>query len=70
MMDIEIVKQLMNGNHLEPKELDRAEVIINSFVINLKDRGRKVILKILDSLDKKELDEISTKALDLWVEIL
>lgn len=28
MTDIQIVEQLLNGNHLEPKELNRAEKIV------------------------------------------
>jgi len=29
MEDLDIIKQLMDGNHLEPKELARAKVIVN-----------------------------------------
>jgi len=45
MEDIDIVKQLMSGNHLEPNELDRAEALLHSFIIGMKGRGRKVELK-------------------------
>jgi len=45
MKDIKIVEQLMNGNHLEPNELDRAEALLHSFIIGMKGRGRKVELK-------------------------
>ena len=28
MEDIDIIKQLMNGNHLEPKDLERASKLV------------------------------------------
>jgi len=68
MKDIDIVKQLMSGNHLEPGELDRAEALLHSFIMSMKGRGRKVILKMLDSLNKEELGEIESKALNLWID--
>ena len=68
MEDIEIVKQLMSGNHLEPEELDRAEALLHSFIMSMKGRGRKVILKILDSLDRLELNEVNRKSLNLWID--
>ena len=68
MKDIDIVKQLMSGNHLEPGELDRAEALLHSFIMSMKGRGRKVILKMLDSLNREELNEVETKALNLWLD--
>ena len=68
MEDIEIVKQLMTGNHLEPNELDRAEALLHSFIMSMKGRGRKVILKMLDSLDRLELNEVNRKSLNLWID--
>jgi len=35
MEDMEIIKQLRHGNHLEPKELTRAGEIINLLAIEL-----------------------------------
>jgi len=28
MKDLEIIKQLLNGNHLEPKEVERAKKVL------------------------------------------
>jgi len=33
MKDLEIIKQLMNGNHLKDKELKRALILIKSLYI-------------------------------------
>lgn len=36
MEDLEILKQLLNGHHLEPSELERAKVLINKLNLYLK----------------------------------
>lgn len=36
MTDIQILKQLLNGWHLEPKELERAEELVKRLTIYLK----------------------------------
>lgn len=44
MKDIDIIKQLMTGNHLEPAELKRAQIVLAGLVFNLDMRmkeGRK-----------------------------
>lgn len=38
MTDIQIIKQLLNGNHLSNTELKRAETILNSLNTELKNR--------------------------------
>jgi len=38
MKDIEILNQLLTGNHLEPKELNKAKHIIMGLEIALKQR--------------------------------
>lgn len=38
MEDIQIIKQLLNGNHLEPKEIERAERIIYNLRVELHSR--------------------------------
>lgn len=38
MKDIEILKQLLNGNHLEINELERAKQIIHSLNLSLNER--------------------------------
>lgn len=38
MEDIQILKQLLNGNHLEPKEIERAKAIVRNLNINLNNR--------------------------------
>ena len=38
MKDIEIIKQLYNGNHLEDKELNKARHILHGLNLSLKDR--------------------------------
>ena len=38
MTDIQIIKQLLNGFHLEPKELQRAKNIVNQLQNDLKNR--------------------------------
>ena len=41
MNNIEILKQLLNGNHLEKKELEKAKNIIHGLKMNLKSRLEK-----------------------------
>jgi hypothetical protein len=44
MTDLDIIKQLMAGNHLEPAELKRAQIVLAGLVFNLDMRmkdGRK-----------------------------
>ena len=38
MKDEEIIKQLLNGNHLEPKELNRANVLNHLINIEIQTR--------------------------------
>lgn len=38
MSDIQILKQLLNGYHLEPKELQRAKTIIKNLEIEASKR--------------------------------
>jgi len=38
MKDIQILSQLLNGNHLEPKELKRAEQLLNSLTAEFNSR--------------------------------
>lgn len=38
MEDIEILKQLLNGNHLEPKEVERAKTLVRNMNLNLNNR--------------------------------
>lgn len=38
MQDIDIIKQLMNGNHLERPELNRALTLIEMLKINIQNR--------------------------------
>lgn len=40
MEDIEILKNLINGNHLEQKELEQAQNILYLLTMNLKSRVR------------------------------
>lgn len=40
MKDIDIIQQLLNGNHLEPTELDRARELVYSLNIALTNRGK------------------------------
>jgi hypothetical protein len=41
MTSLEILNQLLKGNHLEPAELKRAEQIVHSIKVELKSRTRK-----------------------------
>lgn len=41
MTDIQIIEQLLNGNHLEPKEVKRAEQILYNLKIELHSRQSK-----------------------------
>ena len=41
MEDIEVIKQLMRGNHLSNKELDQAEILIYRLTIEHKGRARE-----------------------------
>ena len=41
MTNREIIHQLLDGYHLEPKELERAEQIVHSITQELKSRTRK-----------------------------
>jgi len=41
MQNIEIIKQLLDGNHLNKKELEQAKKIIYSLNLALKQRGIK-----------------------------
>ena len=38
MEDLQIIKQLLNGYHLEPKELERAKKILIQLQTELKNR--------------------------------
>ena len=38
MEDLDIIKQLMSGNHLEPAELARARQLVRGLQINLEMR--------------------------------
>ena len=38
MEDLDIIKQLMSGNHLEPAELKRAKQLVKGLQINLDSR--------------------------------
>ena len=38
MEDLDIIKQLMSENHLEPKEIERAQKLISSLQINILNR--------------------------------
>jgi hypothetical protein len=40
MEDIDILKQLMHGNHLEDKDLDRAKKLLKLLTVQLKSRVR------------------------------
>lgn len=40
MTDLQIIKQLLDGNHLEPKELIRAKHILISLNNDLKNRKK------------------------------
>ena len=39
MSDIDILKQLLSGNHLESKDLARARVLVYGLSVELKRRG-------------------------------
>jgi len=41
MNDLDIIKALLNGNHLEPKELQRVDKIIHSLLVENKSRYNK-----------------------------
>jgi hypothetical protein len=41
MTSLEVLNQLLKGNHLEPEELKRAEQIVHSITQELKSRTRK-----------------------------
>jgi len=41
MSDLEILKQLLNGNHLEDKELERALKLVYLFDLELEKRCSK-----------------------------
>jgi hypothetical protein len=41
MTSLEILNQLLKGNHLEPKELERAEKIVHSITQELKSRTKE-----------------------------
>lgn len=41
MRSIEIIEQLLNGNHLEKKELERAKIILDSLQVQLRQRLEK-----------------------------
>lgn len=36
MKDIDIIKQLLNGNHLEKKEIERARELVYQFTLRLR----------------------------------
>jgi hypothetical protein len=36
MKDLDIIKQLMAGNHLEKNEIERAKQLVHGLTINLK----------------------------------
>ena len=38
MNDLEIIKQLLNGNHLNDKELNRAKELIESLQLEINNR--------------------------------
>ena len=38
MKDLQILKQLLNGQHLEPNEIIKAEKLLNKLQIELKTR--------------------------------
>ena len=38
MEDIEILKQLLGGNHLEKKDLQRAKQLVNSMKVSINSR--------------------------------
>jgi hypothetical protein len=38
MKDLQILKQLLNGHHLEPKEIEQAKKVLNRLNIELKNR--------------------------------
>ena len=41
MNDLEILNQLLNGNHLEPLEIERAKKLLYFFDLELKARCQK-----------------------------
>lgn len=38
MTDLQLIKQLLNGEHLEPKELQRSKKILNNLNQEIKSR--------------------------------
>ena len=51
MKDLDIIKQLMAGNHLEPAELERAKHLVHGLNTNLASRNNRVCKICRDKLN-------------------
>lgn len=49
MENLEIIKQLLNGNHLEPKELEQAKTILHGLQKQLESKTNLSTRKYIDS---------------------
>lgn len=49
MENLEIIKQLLNGNHLEPKELEQAKTILHGLQKQLESKTNLSIRKYINS---------------------
>ena len=58
MKDIDIIKQLMSGNHLEPAELKRAQIVLAGLVFNLNMRMKEGLVFNLGLRMKEDGNEI------------
>ena len=55
MDDIDIIKQLLNGNHLEPNELERAVKLVYLLDREVKERCRKWMIKHIVKVAKQHM---------------
>ena len=58
MKDIDILKQLLNGNHLEPNEEERARAIVWAFNLRLSSNNTKEPIRYVNLYDGEEEDFI------------